>query len=252
MNDDIEQKEREAEDELPLEGWVQIPIRRGLYEIEALLDGCDRWGGLVIGGYARYCCSTAEKPVPAMDVDVFPVGASDDECDRVYQNWLEGLKAAGLEPKHENNVSITWDHKDQDPYNRCPAIQLIKPIKEGAILTRGTVQEVLGNFDFTIVRVALNKDRRTATAWASFPKDEQRKKLRILNIHCPISSLLRCMKYARKGYYMRPIEAMKLFADWEQRTPEYRERIADLFTTGQLGQLSKTEVDELESLLRVD
>lgn len=252
MNDDIQSKEQEAEDEHPLEGWVQIPVLRGIYEVDPLLNGCDSWGGMIIGGYARWCCSTSERPVTAQDVDVFPIGASAEECEAVYRNWFEGLKILGLEVKHENNVSISWDHKDRDPFNRCPTIQLIKPVKEGAIVTRGTLEEVLGNFDFTIVRVALNKDRRTATAWASFAKDEAKKKLRILNIHCPISSLLRCMKYARKGYYMRPIEAMKLFADWMERPPEYRARIADLFSTGQLGKLSKQEVDELEKLLRID
>lgn len=247
MNDDIEKLEQEAEDEHPLEGWVQIPVRRGIYEIEPLLNGCDSWGGMIIGGYARFCCSTAERVVAAQDVDIFPIGASNEECEHVYKNWFDGLKTLGLEVKHENNVSISWDHKDKEPFNRCPTIQLIKPIEEGAILTRGSVEEVLGNFDFTIVRVALNKDRRTATAWASFQKDEKAKKLRILNIHCPISSLLRVMKYARKGYYMRPIEAMKLFTDWESRPIAYREKIRALFTTGELGKLTKQEIDELEN-----
>lgn len=252
MNDDIEKKEQEAEDEHPPEGWVQIPAMRGLYEIAPLMDICDRIGGRIIGGYARFCCSTAEKPCPAQDVDVFPIGQTEEESKKVYDEWLVALKAAGLEQKHENNVSISWNSKEKVPWNRCPTVQIIKPIEEGAILTQGSVEQVLGNFDFTIVRVALNPDRQTATAWASFPRDEEKKKLRILNIHCPISSLLRCMKYARKGYYMRPIEAMKLFNDWMDRPPEYRARIAELFSTGQLGKLSKQEIDELEALLRVD
>lgn len=77
-------------------------------------------------------------------------------------------------------------------------------------------------------------------------------KLRILNIHCPISSLLRVMKYARKGYYMRPVEALKLFNDWQQRDPDYRDRMKELFTTGQFGKITKEEIDELEKLMRVD
>lgn len=244
--------EMESEDEQPLEGWVQIPVLRGMFEIAPLLDLCERIGGTIIGGYARYCCSTSERVCPAQDVDIFPTADSDEACEKLYQSWVDALKAAGLEVKHENNVSTTWDHKDKVPFNRCPTIQIIKPLKEGAILTKGTVEEILGNFDFTIVRVALNRDRQTATAWASFPKDEAKKKLRILNIHCPISSLLRCQKYARKGYYMRPIEAMKLFVDWMERPQEYRDRIVQLFTTGELGKITKKEIDELEALLRVD
>ncbi len=252
MNDDIKTQEQEAEDEHPLEGWVQIPVLRGLYEVAPLLDLCERIGGTIIGGYARFCCSTAERVCPAQDVDIFPTASTDEECQKLYDAWVIALKAAGLEIKHENNVSVSWDHKDKAPFNRCPTIQIIKPIEEGAILTKGTVEEILGNFDFTIVRVALNRDRATATAWASFPKDEAKKKLRLLNIHCPISSLLRCMKYARKGYYMRPIEAMKLFVDWQNRPESYRQKIVDLFSVGQLGKLSQKEIDELEALLRVD
>jgi hypothetical protein len=60
------------------------------------------------------------------------------------------------------------------------------------------------------------------------------------------------MKYARKGYYMRPIESMKLFQDWQNRPEEYRQRIIQLFGDGKMGSLSKQEVDELEALLRVD
>lgn len=238
--------------ETPPEGFIQIPAMRGLFEIAPLMDICDRIGGRIIGGYARYCCSTNEDPVSAGDVDIFPVGTTDEECQRLYDSWVVALKAYGLQIKHENEVSSTWSKSESPPLNRCPTIQVIKPVKEGAIVTKGTIEEILENFDFTIVRVAMNPDRQTATAWASFPDDEQAKRLRILNIHCPISSLLRCMKYARKGYYMRPGESLKLFADWEARSPEYRQRMASLFQAGEFGELSKEEVDELERLLRID
>jgi hypothetical protein len=234
------------------EGWVQIPVMRGLFEITPLLDLCDKLGGKIIWGYARYCCSRQERLVTAGDVDIFPTGDSSEQCQAVYDAWVNMLKSEGMEIKHENNVSITWDIKENQKFVSCPTIQIIKPIEEGAILTSGTVEEILSNFDFTIVRVALNSDRKTATAWASFEADEKAKRLRILNIHCPISSLLRVMKYGRKGYYMRPIEAIKLFADWEGRTQEYRSRMNDLFSHGEMGKLSKQEIDELEALLRVD
>lgn len=252
MSEENQTADAGNENQPPPEGWIQIPVLRGVYEIEPLLNLCDTIGGRIIGGYARFCCSPRENPDRAGDVDIFPVGASSEDCERIYESWKTALASAGLVAKHENNVSITYEKPEKPPFNRCPTIQLIKPVSEGAILTMGSVEDVLGNFDFTIVRVSLNSDRRTATAWASFNDDEQSRRLRILNIHCPISSLLRVMKYARKGYYMRPIEAMKLFADWENRTPEYRNRMADLFLTGTMGKLEKKEVDELEKLLRVD
>jgi hypothetical protein len=236
----------------PATGWIQVPVMRGIFEIEPLLELCDKHGGRIIGGYARYCCSTREQPVKAGDVDIFPVGATEEESQKVYEGIKAALETAGLKVKHENNVSLTYEAATTAPYNRCPTIQMIKPVREGAVLTWGTVEEILDSFDFTIVRVSLNPDRKTATAWASFPDDEQHKKLRILNIHCPISSLLRIMKYGRKGYYMRPVEALKLFQDWETRTPEYRQRMAELFQTGQHGKLTQKEIDELEALLRID
>lgn len=253
MNKDVN-VENEEDSEEPLTGWTQLPIMRGVFEISPVLDITDRVGGTILGGYARFCCSNRNNPIKAMDVDIFPIADTEERSEQIYEALIEAFTKLGLEKTHENNVSVSFSGAKVPPFDRCPAIQIIKPIEESAILTRGTLEEVLDNFDFTIVRIAINKDRQTATAWASFPKDEKRGLLRILNIHCPISSLLRVMKYGRKGYYMRPMEAMKLFADWQNRPQEYRERIAELFTRSdsQFGQMSQKEIDELESLLRVD
>lgn len=236
----------------PPEGWVQIPIRRGLFEITKLLDLRDQCGGLIIGGYARYCCSERETPHPAHDVDIFPISEDKDRSESIFQAWKAAFEKEGLKVLHENEVSITYEKSLTGPFLACPVIQLIKPMTVGAIHTEGTVEEVLANFDFTIVRVALNPDRLTATAWASFVQDDNKALLRILNIHCPISSLLRVCKYARKGYYCRPAEAMKLFIDWQNRSPDYKAGILKLFEKGNLGEITKGEVEELEKLLHVD
>jgi hypothetical protein len=250
-----EQKMSEQQQEHlpPAEGWVQIPIRRGVFEISRLLDLRDKCGGRIIGGYARWCCSERQSLHHANDVDIFPIAEKEgDDSLKIYDAWKTAFIVEGLKVKHENEVSISYEKPESGPFLACPTIQLIKPTNVGAILTEGTVEEVLGNFDFTIVRVALNPDRLTATAWASFIEDDNKGLLRILNIHCPVSSLLRVCKYARKGYYCRPAEAMKLFFDWEQRTPEYRLKIFELFQKGNLGEISKEEIEELEKLLHVD
>lgn len=93
-----------------------------------------------------------------------------------------------------------------------------------------------------------------------FEDDELHGLLRLKNIHCPISSLLRCCKYARKGYFLCPAEALKLFIDWTERGEEYRTRMIELFSESSKGKVSKDnpdgmtqeEIDELESLLRID
>lgn len=237
----------------PPEGWVQIPIRRGIFEITRLLDLRDKCGGRIIGGYARWCCSERQSLHPAHDVDIFPIAEKEgDKSDTIFEAWKVALAAEGLKVLHENEVSITYEKTETGPLMACPVIQLIKPTTAGAIVTEGTVEQVLGNFDFTIVRVALNPDRLTATAWASFIEDDNKGLIRILNIHCPISSLLRVCKYARKGYYCRPAEAMKLFADWDGRSPDYKSKIVDLFQKGGFGEISKEEIEELEKLLHID
>lgn len=237
----------------PPEGWVQIPVRRGIFEITRLLDLRDKCGGRVIGGYARWACSERQSPVHAGDVDIFPIAEKEgDDTDAIFEAWKSALVVEGLKVKHENEVSMTYEKPETGPFMACPTIQIIKPTKEGAIVTVGSLEEVLGNFDFTVVRVALNADRVTATAWASYIEDDKKGLLRLLNIHCPISSLLRVCKYARKGYYCRPAEAMKLFADWDARSPEYKQKMFGLFEKGNFGDISKEEIEQLEKLLHVD
>lgn len=237
----------------PPEGWIQIPVRRGLFEITRLMDLRDRLGGVFMGGYARYCCSEDWSPEPASDIDLFPVCTSPgDTSDGIFEGWKAELAAEGLTVRHENDISVTYERPSEGILAAAPAVQLIKPMKEGRINTEGTVEQVLGNFDFTVVRVALNPDRLTATAWASFVSDERNKLLRIINIVCPVSSLLRVCKYARKGYHCRPAQAMKLFADWQGRSESYRANIMRLFEKGNLGEMSREEIDELEKLLNVD
>jgi len=88
---------------------------------------------------------------------------------------------------------------------------------------------------------------------SDFPHDEKRRLLRFKNIHCPISSTLRCMKYSRKGYFLKPFEALKLFTDWDNRDDEYRTKLtAFLQKTAEEGGLSRREIDELEAMMRID
>jgi hypothetical protein len=233
-------------------GYIQVPLLRGVFEIEPILDLLDKHGGKIIGGYARWCCSEHLRPVPAGDLDIFPVADTTEESNAVFENIKAALLAGSLSIEHENEMSISFSVEKADAFKRCPKIQLIKPVEKGAIHTAGTLESILDNFDFSVTRAAINPDRKTATVWAEFVEDEKRKLLRLLNIHCPISSLLRVMKYGRKGYYMRPGEAIKLFQDWDARSPEYKSSLGGLFEQGKLGKLTQKEIDELEALLKID
>jgi len=88
---------------------------------------------------------------------------------------------------------------------------------------------------------------------ADFMHDEEKKILRIKNIHCPISSTLRCMKYARKGYWLPPMQCCRLFIDWEERDEEYREKIIEFLKKSDMGEgLTKADIEEMEALMRID
>jgi len=234
-----------------------IPLRRGFYEISELFTLCQKLNATICGGYARYCASPrpSAKVLPAGDVDLFP------HSEDASKNLLTALLVMGFEIVHENHVSISMKpNKDnEEKLFHIPTPQIIKPVIEGAIVTLGTTEEILENFDFTIVRAAIVSPTEVMVD-DDFENDEAHGTLRLKNIHCPISSLLRCCKYARKGYFLRPAEALKLFIDWSDRGDDYRNRMIELFTAsskGKVGEnnpdgMTQQEIDELEALLRVD
>lgn len=230
-------------------GFTKTPVLRGLTEITKLLQ--DIGGlGIICGGYVRYMASPHQKPAPASDVDVYPYD----------EDKYEALKTLfkqerGLQVRHENNMSITYKRPEEPehPYFAAPAVQLIKPVVEGRVISVGSKQEILENFDFTVIRAGYAHGDGWATVDADFPHDEPRRILRLKNIHCPVSSTLRCMKYSRKGYWLPPMQALKLFIDWEGRTDEYRRRLYEYLQLANEGQgLTQEQVDELEELMRVD
>ncbi len=233
------------------------PLKRGFTEVAPLYELCQQHGATICGGYARYCASPkkTDKVVAAGDADLFP------HSQDAHEKLLAALLETGYVVAHENHVSITLKPADdkKEVLEYIPTPQIIKPVVEGRIVTTGTTEEILDNFDFTIVRAAIISPTECLVD-GDFDTDEQKGLLRLKNIHCPISSLLRCCKYARKGYFLRPSEALKLFMDWTDRGEEYRNRMIELFIESGKGKqseenpdgMTQKEIDELESLLRID
>lgn len=228
--------------------FTTVPIVRGFMEISHLYKDVTELGGIICGGYVRYCCSPRPNPVPGSDVDIY---CKTDEVYDALKNWFQMIK---LESKHENDICITYKRPKEGTYAYAPPIQLIKPIREGKIVANGTMEEILSNFDFSVIRIGILSPT-TAMADKDFLEDEKKMLLRLNNIHCPISSTMRCMKYAKKGYWIRPYEVLKLFSDWESRSDSYRMKVADFLTKSFKGgkdSLTKKEVEELEALLKID
>jgi hypothetical protein len=229
------------------DGFEKVPIIRGFYEIEPLFNTIKKYSGMLMGGYVRWMCSPADQPILPGDIDVYFCSEGD------YDRCKEDLLNEGLQVKHENVVSCTFAKATVDSkYRGCPDIQLIKPIEEGNILTMGSMESILDNFDFSVVRAGVI-NKHTAMVDKDFLHDEARKILRLKNIHCPVGSTLRCMKYSKKGYWLPPTQVFRLFVDWDNRTAEYKEKLYDFVTKANDGTgLSQKEIDEMEAMFRVD
>jgi hypothetical protein len=231
--------------------FTTVPLMRGFTEIAALWELATKHDSMICGGYARYCCSQIAKPHPASDVDLFP---QSEEGSAALVAELIGL---GFSIKHENEISVTFKREEEHPDPRrrvCPTIQVIKPVREGAIVTVGPVREILNNFDFTIVRAALLSPTEGLVD-EDFIADDSEWKLKLKNIHCPVSSLMRCIKYSKKGYWLGVAESLKLFLDWNERGPDYQAKLAELILglkkeNGE--EPSKEDIEELEKLMNVE
>jgi len=235
--------------------YVTVPLLRGFTEIKELYEAVTAREGIICGGYARYCASQNSKPVTAGDIDVFPLKVE------AYEGLKEYFVSEGFEIKHENDISLTLKKHEAIKWLACPPVQLIKPTQEGRVVTLGEMSLILDNFDFSIVRAGIQSPTECLVD-EDFIEDEKQKILRLKNIHCPISSTYRVIKYIGKGYWAKPRQVLELFIDWQERDDEYRVKIIELFKKGegfdadapegQKGGLSKEEINELEALMRID
>lgn len=231
--------------------FIETPLLRGFSEIALVWELAQKHGSMICGGYARYCASQLRHPAPASDVDLFP------QSDSGHEALVAEVKAIGFTVKHENEISVTFGHleKHDDPrWLICPTIQVIKPILQGAIVTVGPMRDILNNFDFTIVRAAI-LNPTTALVDQDFLEDDRARRLHLKNIHCPISSTMRCIKYSKKGFWLSLMESVKLFRDWSERGEEYQAKLTDLIgkmKTPEGEEPNKEDIEELEKLMNID
>lgn len=234
------------------EGFETVPLRRGFDVIRPLWKILEEVKAITVkdcficGGYARFCASPNPKPTEATDIDIY----CEDES--VFETLKAVLDKLNLKVRHENNISLTYAAKEDGDFSYMPDLQLIKPLKEARIVSVGDKKTILSNFDFTVIRAAILSDSEVMVD-ADFMHDEKHKLLRLKNIHCPVSSTLRCMKYSRKGYFLRPFECLKLFIDWSNRDQDYRDKLIEFLTKASAEDgLTKEDVEELEAMMRID
>lgn len=206
------------------QGFELIPLRRGFTEIIPLWQvlqeviNSTKNDCFICGGYARYCASPKYNPAPASDIDIY------SQSEYTYEKLRKALRRKGLVVKLENKMAVSYEHPTKGEFHYMPPLQVIKPINQGRIIAIGNKETILSNFDFSIIRAAIESPY-TALVDADFCHDEIRSILRLKNIHHPLSSLLRCAKYISQGYWLTPVEAAKLFKDWEGLKDEYKSEL---------------------------
>lgn len=191
-----------------LSPWVTIPVRRGVGEIEQILELCDRHEGRVMGGYARFVCSPRPHPARPQDIDIFPIGMG--RPDAIFGSLFRALLSQGFKVIAESAMSVTFENPGSSRLFGVPDVQLIKPFRGAGVVTCGTASEVLGTFDFSVTRVALNSDRKTALADSAFLADEELMRLRILHVASVPSTRRRILSYQRRGYKIAQEELIQL------------------------------------------
>jgi hypothetical protein len=225
---------------------VKIRVYRGSTQAKGIINLAAKYKMHIIGGYARWMASPRANPYPADDIDLF---ASEEGREL---DLLKALEKKKFEIHLETDNAYTFKKHEKAPYLRWPRIQVIKPFREGMTVTYGTLQEIISNFDFTVVRVGLINGT-WALADPDFKKDEIGKRLKFKNIHCPISAVIRIAKYAKKGYFCSPMEIFRLFDDWDERGEQYKSELAELFLASETEEeFTEEQVMRLERLLRID
>lgn len=232
--------------------FTTTPILRGFQEIEILFNLAQKHRTIIAGGYSRYYVSRKRNPFPAQDVDLFPQTL---ETSAALVNELLSL---GFSIKFENDVSVTFNEIVNNPDPRwqvVPQVQVIKSLNEGRMVTMGTLEEILGNFDFSVTRAAI-LNSTTGMVDEFFHGDDLEGRIRIQNIHCPISSTLRTIKYCKKNYWITASEVVKLFNDWDARPIEYKNNIVNtlskIMESDPDKKPTKEEISRLYKLMNVD
>ena len=187
--------------------------------------------GFICGGFARYVMSPLDKPAIPGDIDIFCM--DQDIYNRIYDRLVE---SDHIRKRHESPIEIKFKYVINDGFFDCSYnIQLIKPVEIFNMVGKGKIWQILQSFDFTIAKCAIEVGKNGEfITWyhEKFENHERYKTLEIENIHCPVSSTLRTIKYVKKGYSITSKEIIKLFADWENREPEWKSMMTRGFSGG--------------------
>lgn len=212
----------------------EVKVQRGFDEVEEVYGIATEHRAVIAGGYARYMCSTAPEVAPAGDIDLFPR----EDCDIHSLSIDLIMKGYKLVREGRTAYSMVNDIGTK--------VQIIKPVQIGKIKTFGTVEEILSFFDFSVVSVAITSPT-TALADNDFECHEFCHELRLRTVNSPIACIARVNKYAARGYWFPPTEALRLFQLWDSYSVEYRTAMTDFLQNREAW--TQEEIDEGEEML---
>ena len=226
--------------------WMILPVQRGVSdEFVKLWDVLKEHGAHVIGGWVRWMISPDFNTSVPSDIDVF-MDEQPDPAGRCAQ-----LREALKDLYSQCNVGpLSWYYYNEKTAEEDQglSVNLVVPRLGEYMRTFGTIYEILGMFDFTVVRCGL-KSLTEAVADVDFLEDERRKVLYWKHINCPLAGIFRLLKYTAKGYHAGPREVAKLLYEWDVRPPEYK---AQLKNALEEDEPTEEEIMRLEHLLWVD
>lgn len=169
-----------------------LPILRGFEEVKKYAEAASLHGAYICGGYARWCCSTANPPMPPNDIDVFLT------MNGVGRMIEEDFKALGCKKKRASSAAITMKlpEKIQAGSRQVEDIQII--IKDAF---SSSVEDIISSFDFNICQAAIVDDKSVIVT-DKFAEEEPKMVLTHSGVHSgnPTITFKRAIKYIKRGY----------------------------------------------------
>lgn len=203
----------------PDANWKLFPIKRGKRLLRNVLRLLYGTRGMICGGFARWLASPNPSPIPFNDIDIYCQTVAD------YDRTKAQLLAHGLKVEFETEIATTFQSYRLDWFRKYP-IQLIKPIHEDKLVTYGTLKEVIGNFDFSVIRAGV-VSQIEVLADCYFAEDEKNQVLRLQRISCPLAQSIRIAKYHKKGYRVPPNLYLEVLKEWDKLSTTEKKRAAD-------------------------
>lgn len=209
--------------------YIVTQMHRG-QDIVELIFRLSGGAGFISGGFARWVLSRKDSPEVPGDIDVF---ARDDvEYGEIRTRFDQDVN---MRRRTESDLECKYEYRMSEGFHKnCYRIQLIKPLRIDRMVSGGDPYEVLDNFDFTIAKAAIyptpripgNASEFHVVCHKDFHEHDANSYLVLTHIHCPISSMKRVLKYTTRGFKISSAELLKLFDDYEKRSPEWKALVA--------------------------